>query len=96
MDEDDDVMGGGGGVLGGNAQSVLRSFVERVEKLEEEEKAIRAQKKEVYDEAKGNGFDVKTMRKVVQLRKMRPEERSEAEAMLDLYLHALGMVPEGE
>jgi uncharacterized protein (UPF0335 family) len=73
----------------------LRAIVERIERLEEEKKAVSAQIKEVYDEAKGNGFDVKTLRKVVAIRKKKPEERSEEEAMLDLYLHALGMLPGG-
>jgi len=64
--------------------------VERIERLEEEKKAVSAQIKEVYDEAKGSGFNVATLRKVVALRKKKPEERSEEEAMLDLYMHALG------
>ena len=71
----------------------LRAIVERIERLEEEKKAVAAQIKEVYDEAKGNGFDVKTLRKIVQLRRKKPEERTEEEAMLDLYMHALGMLP---
>ncbi len=77
------------------APAQLRAIVERIERLEEEKKAVAAQIKEVYDEAKGNGFDVKTLRKVVSLRKKKPEERSEEEATLDLYLHALGMLPGG-
>ncbi|MEM1313680.1 MAG: DUF2312 domain-containing protein [Pseudomonadota bacterium] len=75
------------------AAGQLRSIVERVERLEEEKKEVAGQIKEVYDEAKANGFDVKTLRKVVSLRKKKPEERSEEEAMLDLYLNALGMLP---
>lgn len=71
----------------------LLSIVERVERLEEEKKEVADQIKEVYAEAKGNGFDTKTLRKVVALRKKKPEERSEEEAMLDLYLNALGMLP---
>ncbi|HKK35231.1 MAG TPA: DUF2312 domain-containing protein [Paracoccaceae bacterium] len=71
----------------------LRAIVERIERLEEEKKAVAAQIKEVYDEAKGNGYDVKTLRKIVQIRKKKPEERTEEEAMLDLYMHALGMLP---
>lgn len=73
----------------------LRAIVERIERLEEEKKAVAAQIKEVYDEAKGNGYDVKTLRKIVQIRKKKPEERTEEEAMLDLYMHALGMLPGG-
>ncbi len=70
----------------------LRAFVERIERLEEEKKAIAEQIKEVYAEAKANGFDSRTMRKVVTLRKKPAEERQEEEALLDLYLSALGMV----
>jgi uncharacterized protein (UPF0335 family) len=63
----------------------LKSFVERIEKLEEERKAI-------YSEAKGVGYDVKTMRKVVSLRQMDAADRAEQETLLDVYKHALGMV----
>ena len=73
--------------------SQLRAIVERIERLEEEKKEVAEQIKEVYAEAKGNGFDVKTLRKIVSLRKKKPEERSEEEAMLDLYMQALGMLP---
>jgi len=73
------------------ARDQLRSIVERIERLEEEKKTIADDIKEVYGEAKGNGFDVKTLRQVVRLRKQDREERAEQEAMLDLYLHALGM-----
>jgi len=75
----------------GFAKDRLRSFVERVERLEEEKKALSDDIKEVYAEAKGEGFDVKTMRQVVRLRKMDKADFQEAEAMLDLYLGALGM-----
>ena len=71
----------------------LRSIVERIERLEEEKREITEQIKEVYAEAKGNGFDVPTLRKTISLRKKSSDERSEEEAMLDLYLQALGMVP---
>jgi uncharacterized protein (UPF0335 family) len=74
----------------------LRAFVERVEHLEEEKKAIAEQIKEVYAEAKGNGFDVKTLRKIVSLRKKDAEERAEEDAMLDLYMQALGMLPRAD
>ena len=76
------------------AQGQLRSLVERIEKLEEEKKAIAGDIKEVYAEAKANGFDTKVMRKVISLRKKDSAERAEEEAILDLYLHALGMAPE--
>lgn len=78
------------------AAGQLRSIVERIERLEDEKKEVADQIKEVYAEAKGNGFDAKTLRKVVSLRKKKPDEREEEEAMLDLYLHALGMAPAPE
>jgi len=68
----------------------LRSFIERVERLEEEKAAILNDTKEVYAEAKGEGYDVKTLRQVVRIRKMDRAERQEQEALLDLYLSALG------
>jgi uncharacterized protein (UPF0335 family) len=74
------------------AQGQLRSLIERIERLEEEKKAIAADIKEIYGEAKANGFDTKIMRKVVSLRKKEATERAEEEAILDLYLAALGMV----
>lgn len=78
----------------GVARDQLRSIVERVERLEEEKKTIADDIKEVYAEAKANGFDTKTLRTVVRLRKQEAAERQEQEAMLDLYMHALGMVPD--
>ncbi len=77
------------------AQSQIRSIVERIERLEEEKKAIADDIKEVYAEAKSNGFDTKTLRKVVTLRKKDRAEREEEEAMLDLYLSAMGMISTG-
>lgn len=77
------------------AQGQLKSIVERVERLEEEKKTIADDIKEVYAEAKANGFDTKTLRKVVTLRKKDRAEREEEEAMLDLYLNALGMIAAG-
>jgi uncharacterized protein (UPF0335 family) len=74
------------------AQDRLRSFIERIERLEEEKAALLADIKEVYAEAKGTGFDPKTMRKVVSLRKMEDSDRQEAEFLLDTYLSALGML----
>ncbi|MCY1704796.1 MULTISPECIES: DUF2312 domain-containing protein [Pannonibacter] len=76
---------------GGVAADQLRAFVERIERLEEEKKVISDDIKDVYAEAKGNGFDVKILRKVISLRKKQPHEREEEEAILDLYLQALGM-----
>ena len=75
------------------AQGQLKSIVERIERLEEEKKTIAADIKEVYAEAKGNGFDTKILRKVISLRKKDASEREEEESMLELYLQALGMVP---
>jgi uncharacterized protein (UPF0335 family) len=75
----------------GFAKEHLRSFIERIERLEEEKKALANDIREVYSEAKGTGFDTKVMRQVVKLRKMESADRQEQEAMLDLYLSALGM-----
>ncbi|HYA07344.1 MAG TPA: DUF2312 domain-containing protein [Xanthobacteraceae bacterium] len=74
------------------AKDQLKAFVERVERLEEEKKAIADDIRDVYAEAKGNGFDVKTLRVVVRLRKQDAGERKEQEAILETYLHALGML----
>ena len=74
------------------AKDQLKAFVERVERLEEEKKAITDDIRDVYAEAKGNGFDVKTLRIVVRLRKQDVNERKEQEAVLETYLHALGML----
>jgi uncharacterized protein (UPF0335 family) len=75
----------------GFAEEHLRSFIERIERLEEEKKALADDITEVFSEAKGTGFDTKVMRQVLRLRKMESADRQEAEAMLDLYLSALGM-----
>ncbi len=75
------------------AKGQLKSLVERIEQLEEEKKAIAGDIKEVYGEAKAHGFDTKILRKVIGLRKRDRQERAEEEAMLDLYLSALGMIP---
>jgi uncharacterized protein (UPF0335 family) len=74
------------------AKDQLKAFVERVERLEEEKKAIADDIRDVYAEAKGNGFDVKTLRVVVRMRKEDANERKEHEAILETYLHALGML----
>jgi uncharacterized protein (UPF0335 family) len=75
----------------GFAKEHLKSFIERIERLEEEKAALAADIREVYSEAKGQGFDTKIMRQVVRLRKLDRADRQEQEAMLDLYLGALGM-----
>jgi uncharacterized protein (UPF0335 family) len=74
------------------AKDQLKAFVERVERLEEEKKAIADDIRDVYAEAKGNGYDVKAMRAVVRLRKQDKDERVEYEAVLETYMHALGMI----
>jgi uncharacterized protein (UPF0335 family) len=73
------------------AKDQLKSLVERIERLEEEKAALTADIREVYSEAKGNGFDTKIVRQVVRLRKLDRADRQEQEAILDLYLAALGM-----
>src|ERR1700757_1097376 len=74
------------------AKDQRKALVERVERLEEEKKTIADDIRDVYAEAKGNGFDVKSLRVVVRLRKQEINERKEQEAILEAYLHALGMV----
>ena len=74
------------------ARDQLKAFVERIERLEEEKKTISDDIRDVYAEAKGNGFDVKALRAVIRLRKQDKDERAEQEAILDTYLVALGMV----
>lgn len=69
----------------------LKSFIERIERLEEEKAALAGDLREVYSEAKGNGFDTKVMRKIVSLRRKDHAERQEEQAMMELYLQALGM-----
>ena len=69
----------------------LRAFIERVEKLEEEKRAIADDIKDVYAEAKGTGYDIKIVRKIVSLRRQDKQKRQEEEEILDLYLSALGM-----
>lgn len=75
----------------GFAKEHLKSFIERVERLEEEKAAMASDIREVYSEAKGQGFDTKIMRKVVALRKLDTADRQEQDAILDLYMSALGM-----
>jgi uncharacterized protein (UPF0335 family) len=70
----------------------LKAFIERVERLEEEKKAIADDIRDVYAEAKGSGFDVKALRTIVRMRKQDPDERKEQETILETYLHALGML----
>lgn len=73
------------------AAKELRSFIERIERMEEEAQAIKGDIKDIYGEAKGRGYDSKTIRKIISLRKMDANERIEAETILQTYLAALGM-----
>jgi uncharacterized protein (UPF0335 family) len=77
-------------VLNGTAQSQLKAILERVERLEDDKLAVMLDIKEVYAEAKGNGFDTKIIRKIVKLRTQDKAKRQEEAAMIDLYLSALG------
>jgi uncharacterized protein (UPF0335 family) len=74
------------------AKDQLRAIVERIEHLEEEKKAIADDIKDVYAEAKANGYDVKALRKIIRLRKQDKNERAEEEAILETYMQALGMI----
>ncbi len=74
------------------AHGQLKSLVERIERLEEEKKTISDDIRDVYAEGKGNGFDVKALRQIVRLRKQDPNERAEAETILETYMQALGMI----
>lgn len=80
--------------VGGVTAEQLRSYIERIERLEEEKAELAANVREVFAEAKANGFDTKVMRQVLKLRKMDASDRAEQESLLDLYLHALGMAPD--
>jgi uncharacterized protein (UPF0335 family) len=77
-------------VLNTTAQGQLKSILERIERLEEDKAGVMADLKEVYAEAKGNGFDTKIIRKVVRLRKTDRAKRQEEEALIDLYMSAIG------
>ena len=79
-------------VLTAAAQGRLRTIVERLERLEEDKAAVMADLKEVFAEAKGEGYDVKTLRKVLRIRKQDRAKRQEEEAILDLYLSAIGEI----
>ena len=82
--------------VGGIAGDRLKSFIERIERLEEEKRALSEDIKEVFAEAKGTGFDTKIMRQILKIRKMDQEELDEQEALLDVYKRALGMIPDFE
>jgi uncharacterized protein (UPF0335 family) len=76
---------------GGIAGEKLRSYIERIERLEAEKSALAADIREIFADAKGNGFDAKIMRQIVRLRKMDHQDRAEQEELLILYQHAIGM-----
>ena len=77
--------------VGGIASEHLRSYIDRIERLEEEKAGLAADIRDIYAEAKGNGFDSKTMRRIVSLRKLDQSDRNEQDALLDLYRRALDM-----
>lgn len=97
-EDEEDLIGGDGRPIdkednqGGVAAGELRQFIERVERLEEEKAALQDDIKDVMAELKGRGYDVKAVRAILKLRKKDPDERAEEEAVLELYLNALGMI----
>lgn len=76
---------------GGIAGDRLRQLIDKIERLEDEKREVGEQVKEVYAEAKGEGFDVKVLRQVIRLRRMKPHDRTEQEELLELYKSAIGM-----
>jgi uncharacterized protein (UPF0335 family) len=80
--------------VGGIAGDRLKSFIERIERLEEEKRALAEDIKEVFAEAKGTGFDTKIMRQIIKIRKMDKDDLDEQETLLDIYKRALGMLPD--
>lgn len=79
-------------LVGDNAKAQLKSIIERIERLEEERKAISDDIRDVYAESKGSGFDVKALRTIVRMRKQDANERAEQETILELYMQSLGML----
>lgn len=77
---------------GHNSSAQLKSVVERIERLDTEIKELRDDQKDIYAEAKSNGYDVKVLRKVIAIRKQDPRARAEQESILESYMHALGML----
>ena len=90
FDDEDDIAGIGDNSLA--ADERLRLLIERIERLEEEKKGVADDIKDVYAEAKAVGYDAPTMRKIVKLRKMNPDDRKEQEAILETYMIAMGLV----
>ena len=80
--------------VGGIAGAQLKSFIERIERLEDEKRALGEDIKEVYAEAKGGGFEPKIMRQIIKIRKMDQDDHDEQETLLDVYKRALNMVPD--
>ena len=80
--------------VGGIAGERLKSFIERIERLEEEKRTLAEDIKEVYSEAKGSGFDTKIMRQLIRIRRMDQDDLDEQETLLDVYKRALGMLPD--
>ncbi len=91
LDAVGNIESGSGPDVGGIAADRLRSIIERVERLEEERKALAGDVKNIYAEAKGAGFDVKVLRRVISLRKVEARERAETDELMTLYMHAIGM-----
>ena len=91
-DDDEDILGGIGHNSGGVIGEELRAFVERFENLDIDAKAIATDKKELMAEAKGRGFDSKVLRKVIAIRKRNADDLAEENAVLETYLHAMGMI----
>ena len=89
---DDASFDGGPDVLTATAQGRLRTIIERLERLEEDKQAVMTDMKEVFAEAKGEGYDVKILRKVIRIRKQDKAKRQEEDAILDLYMAALGEI----
>ncbi len=93
MADEDDLYGhNSGDVLNSTAQGQLKSIIDRVERLEVEKAEVAEQVKEVMQEAKSNGFDTKIIRKVIRIRKLDRAKRQEEDALMDLYLHAIGEI----
>ena len=82
--------------IGGIAGDQLKSYIERIERLEEEKRVLVEDIKEIYSEAKGSGFEPKIMRQLIKIRRMDQEKQDEQETLLDLYKRALKMLPDSE
>lgn len=94
FDEDEQPAGKGHNRIGGIEVPKLKSYIDRIERVMEEISGMNSDKKDIFAEAKSNGFDPKTMRKILAARKLKADERAEQEYMYDLYARALGMTAE--